>query len=199
MLNYEVIDRSKYLDSSYLRAVLFRGNNLRGSEPHIPHVSRWKWIRLTLIELAFGIDLIDSIITTGSVPPHKNIDSEDNENFGAPLHLNNHIPFSLMSSKCRKAIVEVLYYKYYLHYYIIWPVGEPHIDDNKQRIDVTRTRFRAGKDRFYQLIALRKVYDVIWLVGNLSIDLFVYLLFQSLEAALLSALTVEGFRRFLRI
>ena len=162
-------------------------------------ISLGKWIWLTLIELIVGPELIESIVTTASVPPDGKNQKEDSSKFGAELHLTLHIPSGLVTNFLRPKIIELLYYKFYWQYLLITPVGEPYINDKARTIDCTRTRFRARKEVFYQLIALRRVYDLSWLVFNLSVDLLVYYLSSSLEWALVSALIIEGARRLLKV
>jgi len=193
MTDYRVIDKTTAYEKSYIGVVFRRNDRLKND------ISLIKWLWLTLIELVVGFELIESIVTTASVPPYGKNQKEDSGKYGAELHLSLHIPSGLITNFLRPQIIELLYYKYYYQYLLLSPVGEPDINDTKNIIDCTRTRFRARKEIFYQLIALRRVYDFSWLVFNLSVDLIVYYLSSNLEWALVSALTIEGIRRLLKV
>ena len=193
MSGTKAVDRSNYYQQSYFPTVFFRGDRVKDL------VSRRKWAWLTVVELIVGVDLIESILATSSVPPHKNIRKKDSNEYGLPQTLNNHIPAGMITNLLRPNVIEVLYFKYYGQYLILWPDSEIRHDEAKTEIDLTRYRFAAGKDRLNQLMALRKVYDGSWLIANLSIDALVWIASQNLESVLISALLVEGLRRALRI
>lgn len=144
-----------------------------------------------------GVELLESIVTTGSVEPYRTIKKDDSSEFGAELHLNLHIPTGIVTNMCRRFILEVLYYKYYWQYLIFDRVGDPHINGKEKIIDCTRTRFRAKKSLFYQMIALRRVYNLAWIIFNISIDILVYYLSSSIDAAILSGIAIETLRRLL--
>lgn len=168
MTDYRVLDKTQAYEKSYISVVFRRNERLKDD------ISLRKWIWLTLIELIVGFELIESIVTTASVPPYGKNQKEDSSKYGAELHLTLHIPSGLITNFLRSQIVELLYYKFYLKYLLLSPMSEPYIDDEARTIDCTRTRFRARKEIFYQLIALRRVYDLSWLVFNLSIDFLVF-------------------------
>ena len=193
MTDYRVLDKTGAYEKSYIGVVFRRHDRLKDD------ISLSKWIWLTLIELIVGPELIESIVTTASVPPYGKNPKEDISKYGAEFHLTLHIPSGLITNFLRPQIIELLYYKFHWQYLLLMPLGEPYIDVKARTIDCTRTRFRARKEIFYQLIALRRVYDLSWLVFNLSVDLLVYYLSSSLEWALVSALTIEGARRLLKV
>lgn len=187
--NYKVTDSTNGRTSGYLKEVCFRSSDLK------LEVSPFKWFVLTIV----GTELLESLVTTGSVPPYKTIKKEDSEEYGNELHLTLHIPAGLITNILRNQIIELLYYKYYLQYLILTPVGEPTEDHTAKIIDCSWTRFRARKNIFYQFIALRRVYDLFWLVFNIAVDLIVFFATTDIKFALLSALTVEAIRRLLRV
>ena len=189
----KAVDLSNYHGESYLRAVFFRDQRVRGL------ISRRKWAWLTFVELIVGADLIENISITASALPHKNIRKPDSDEYGLLTTLNNHIPSGVVTNWFRSSIIEILYYKYYGQYLLMWPDSKIVHNDTKPRLDLTRYRFAVGKDRLYQILALRKVYDGTWLVANVSIDILVWLVTQKVETALLSALLIEGVRRALRV
>ncbi|MBT1443308.1 hypothetical protein KJI95_02030 [Shewanella sp. JM162201] len=191
--DYRVIDSAKGRTESYLRLVCFRSPELK------KEISLWKWFVLTIVEMVVGTELLESFLTTGSVSPYKTLIKEDSTEYGNELHLTLHIPAGLITNLLRNKIIELLYYKHFLHYLILVPVGEPCVNDESKTIDCSRTRFRARKNIFYQFISLRRVYDLFWLVFNITIDLLVFLATTDIQFALLSALTIEAIRRLLRL
>jgi len=191
--NHKVIDMANGRTKGYLKEVCFRSTDLK------QRISSIKWFTLTIIEVIVGAELLESIVTTGSVKPNETLAKTDSEQYGNELHLTLHIPAGLITNLLRNQIIELLYYKYYLHYLVLTPVGEPCVDDNSNIIDCSRTRFRARKNVFYQFIALRRVYDLFWLVFNISVDLLIFLTTTDINLALLSALSIEAARRLLRV
>ncbi len=96
-------------------------------------------------------------------------------------------------------MVEVLYFKFCRSYFILELVGGEVNASTSNRIDVTRETFRAPKKYFYQLIAFRRVYDVIWLLLNVGLDVVVFYISESIVWAVMTALFIEGVRRALKI
>ena len=148
MGTYRVIDTSSGPTKTYMGIVFRRTARVK------KQVSLFQWVWLTVIEIIVGSELIESIVTTGSVQPHSNIIKEDSGKYGAELHLNLHIPAGFVMNALRRHLLQVLYYKFHWQYLILDQVGETHIDDNVCTINCTRTRFRAQKNLFYQFIAL---------------------------------------------
>lgn len=191
--NYKVIDSDKGRPNSYLKLVAFRNEELK------KQVSSLKWFILTVVEMIVGTELLESFVTTGSVPTYKKILKEDSDEYGNELHLSLHIPAGLVTNILRSQIIDLLYYKYYLQYLILYPVGKPCEDNKSKTIDCSRTRFRARKNVFYQFIALRRVYDLFWLIFNITVDSLVFVATTDIKFVLLSALTIEAIRRLLRV
>ena len=191
--NYKVIDSTNGRTRGYLNEVYFRNDELKQK------VGLWKWAVLTIIEMIVGAELLESLVTTASVLPYRNLKKVDSEEYGNELHLALHIPAGLVTNLLRKQVIELLYYKYYLQYLILDPVGECDVNSESKTIDCSRTRFRARKNVFYQFIALRRVYELFWLIFNIAVDLLVYLATTDIKFVLLSALTVEAIRRVLRV
>jgi hypothetical protein len=189
--NYEVVETGNNIKPSYIKVACFRNARLKSE------ISAFKWFILTLVEFVVGAEILENIINSGSVhPEHK---KDDSYKYGNELHLSLHIPSGLITNLLSKQIIELLYYKFYLQYLILEPVSEPVINDAEKQIDCSRTRFRARKNLFYEFIAFRRVYDLFWLIANLSIDAIVLLATTDIQLALLSAFSVEAFRRILRI
>jgi len=191
--DYKVIDNAKGHTTGYHKNVFFRSDGLK------KQVTAIKWFFLTVVEMIVGSELLESFIITGSVPPYGTNIKDDSHKYGKESHLTNHIPAGFFTNLLKTQIIELLYYKFHWHYLILDQVGEPQIDDKKKVIDCTRTRFRAKKDLFYQYIALRRVYDLSWVVFNLAIDLIVFFITTDLELVLISAISVEAIRRILRV
>ena len=191
--NYSVIDKGSAYESGYLKLVFFRRTTL------VDKVSLIRWVQLTIVEMIVGYELLESFLITASVPSDFKDREPDNEDYGKPMHLRLHIPMGLVNKRLKPYILEVLYYKYYLQYLMIEPVQAPKRDELTKTINCTRTRFRAKKSMFYQLIYFRRVYDLTWLLTNVCIDLAVYLSSSDINLAIISALLVEGFRRLIKI
>ncbi|MGI2121253.1 hypothetical protein ACRN9J_03500 [Shewanella baltica] len=191
--NYRVIDSQNGIVGSYLKMVCYRNSDLMGQ------VTALKWFAMTIVEMVVGTELLESFVITGSVIPYYTIVKDDSANYGSELHLSLHIPEGVITNILRNQIIELLYYKYSLQYLILSPVGKPYVNNEKNTIDCSRTRFRARKDIFYQFIALRRVYDLFWLVFNVTVDLIVFFVTTDIKFALLSALFVEAIRRLLRV
>jgi hypothetical protein len=191
--NYRIIDENRVLNGGYLKTVCFRNMELKNQ------LSVSKWLQLTLVEMIVGAELLESLVTTGSVSTDKNFLNGDSANYGNELHLSLHIPGGIITNLLKNQIIELLYYKFHWQYLILDQVGDTYIDDKANIISCTRTRFRARKDLFYQFIALRRVYDLFWLVFNLIVDSVVFLVTKDIQYSLISALTIEAIRRVLRV
>ncbi|MCF9066254.1 hypothetical protein, partial [Vibrio parahaemolyticus] len=191
--NYRVVDKTRTYEDGYLKLVFFRSPKLRD------RIGRMRWILVTLTELIVGAELLESLLVTASVPPSLQSEKSECERSGLPLHLSMHIPMGFVTKKLKFKILEVLYYKYCLQYMILESTSPPKVNELEKIINCTRTKFRANKSTFYQFIALRRVYDLSWLVFNISLDLLIYVWSNDLNAALLSALFVEGLRRAIKV
>lgn len=83
-----------------------------------------RWIWLCILEMFFGQELLESLVITASQSGCPE-DPDPKGLYGKPMHLNLHIPSSIFTNLFRSQLVELLFYKYYLHYKFIEPVGEP--------------------------------------------------------------------------
>ncbi|MEZ8577527.1 hypothetical protein F0248_08460 [Vibrio crassostreae] len=193
MKNFKVIDKQDFNGQSYLSIVFLRGKDLKSE------VSLFKWIKLTLVELAIGVELLESIIMSFSIVPYENYKNRLGENYGATRHLSIFVPYGIFNNIVREVAIEVLFYKYHKQYYLLQPAEEYEVDEHTCSINCTRTRFSARKELFTELIAFRRVYELFWLFFNLSIDIIVYLLSNSIEATIITAMVIEGIRRSLRV
>ncbi|MGL0949145.1 hypothetical protein [Vibrio vulnificus] len=193
MKNFKVLDKQDFNGKSYLSTVFLRGKELKSE------VTLLKWIKLTLVELAIGVELLENIIMSFSVAPYDNYKERLGENYGATRHLSIFVPYGIFNNIVREAAIEVLFYKYHKQYYLLQPAEEYDVDKQSCSINCTRTRFSARKDLFSELIAFRRVYELFWLFFNVTIDLTVYLLSNSLEATIATAMGIEGIRRLLRV
>lgn len=175
---------------------MFKGFAIRNAQAR-ESVGLLKWIWLCIVEIMFGEELIESIVTTASV---ENInDRYKAPHHGVALNLSAHIPAGVMTNLFRKPLIEVLYFKYYIQYLLIVPSDEVDINQNKSEIDCTRIRFSIFKQKLWQIIAFRRVYIFSWVILNASIDLVVYLFSSSISMALIAAFIVEGLRRLIKV
>ncbi|WP_139070537.1 hypothetical protein [Aliivibrio fischeri] len=193
MKDYKIKDIHDFYGKSYVSTVFFRNDRVKDK------ISAFKWFRLTIIELIIGVEILESIIMSFSLSPYSNYKNLDKDEYGATCHLSLFIPYGIINCLVRNSAVEVLYYKYYHQYLLLTPVEKYDIDDQKNTINCTRTRFAAKKELFSELIAFRRVYELTWFLLNLSIDILVYYFSDSLQAAIATAIGIEALRRLLTI
>ena len=190
MPNYTVIDSTNVLDGHYLKTVFRRAELLKRE------ISVVKWLWLTVVEIVFGKEILEHMVINASVDSvgrHPHI-----QDHGKMMHLSRHIPAGMFTNLFRKTITEVLYYKYYRQYGIISPEECPHRNEEKREIDCSQNRFCVDKKYFEQFISFRRAYDFSWLAINLLFDAIAYSVSSSLSLGMLTALTVEAFRRLLK-
>jgi len=189
---YKVTDGQGPIKQNYFSIVFFRDKRVRGK------VSRLRWAWLCFIELLFGEEILEALVTTASVSGCPE-DKDPEGKYGKPQQLNFHIPSGIFTNFFRKHLVQVLYYKYYLQYLFIVPIENPYENEKTCTVDVTRIRFRLDKSLLYLVIAFRRVYLFSALALNIIIDLAVYLISNSLESVIISAIAIELIRRIFKI
>ncbi|MEZ9945542.1 hypothetical protein [Vibrio sp. 10N.222.54.F10] len=191
-MNYKVIDKSRQPPSSLFRSVFIRNLENRSS------ISRFKWFKLNVLEIIFGVELIESVVNSSTGITSRN----ENLQYGKDMKLNNFIPSGLLTNFFRASLIEVLYFKYYQQYYLLRPtqlIEKSDFNENLDTLDCSYIRFSAFKEVFYQLISLRRVYESCHLIVNISIDVIVYSYTNRVELALLSALIIESIRRLVKV
>lgn len=187
-----VIDRTQQIAPNYFKAVFFR-DTVRTA-----HVPLHKWLWYCLLEVFFGEELLESLVTTASLSGSP--DAPDAEGkYGWPLQLSLQVPAGFFSNFFHRHLVELLYYKFHQHYLLIEPISDVYADEGTGAWDVTRVRFRLRKELLYQLIAFRRVYLAEALALNLLLDALVFSVTQSLDAAVVAALGIEGLRRLMKL
>ncbi|MXR36660.1 hypothetical protein [Craterilacuibacter sinensis] len=190
MPDYTVIDSTKVLDGHYLKKLFWR------AEPLKNEVSACKWLWLTAVEIVFGKEILEHMVINASVASvgnHPHV-----KDHGKIMHLSRHIPAGIVTNLFRKHIVEVLYYKFYRQYGILSPEESPYPKEGKRIIDCSQNRFCVDKTYLEQFISFRRAYDFSWLIINILTDAIIYFVSSDLTLAMLSALVVEAFRRFLK-
>ena len=187
-----VVDRTSLIAPNYYKVVFFRDDD------RTAHVPLHKWLWYGCLEVFFGEELLESLVTTASLSGSPDAEDPKGE-FGWPLQLGLHVPAGIFSNLFRRHLVELLYYKFYCQYLLIQPVADVYADDSRAHWDVTRVRFRLRKSLLYQLIAFRRVYLAEALVLNVAIDAVVFAASQCLTTALVAAAVVEGMRRLMKL
>lgn len=187
-----VLDRTPLIAPNYFKAV-FRRDGERTA-----HVPLHKWLWYGFLEVFFGEELLESLITTASLSGSPDAEDPKGE-FGWPLQLGLHVPAGFFSNLFRRHLVELLYYKFYCQYLLLQPVADIHADDSGKNWDVTRVRFRLRKKLLYQLIAFRRVYLAEALALNLLMDVVVLAATNSIPFALLTAAAIEALRRLMKL
>lgn len=191
MRDYAVVDHLQVVKTN-----MFKGFAIRNAEVQA-HVGLLKWIWLCFVEILFGEEIIESIVTTVSVEnSNRRYKSSD---YGVALNLSRHIPSGVMTNLFRKSLVELLYYKFYIQYLLIEPRDAIDLNESKREIDCTRIRFSVFKQKLWQVIAFRRVYIFSWIILNMSIDSIVYFSSSNISMALISAFVVEGVRRLFKL
>ena len=191
-MDYKVVDKSWYPKTNLFKAVFIRNEENRSL------VGRLKWLKLNVIEITFGSELLENIINTSTGSSERGDQCE----YGKRLKLNSFIPSGIFTNIFRKQLIEVLYYKYYKQYQLLRPsdsFDEHDIDRKKKVIDCTSISFASFKEVLYQLVAMRRVYEFNHLLFNMMIDITVYVVSNRIDLAILSALLVETIRRVLKI
>lgn len=187
-----VVDRTPLIAPNYFKAVFCRDG---GRTAHVP-LRKWLWYGC--LEVFFGEELLESLITTASLSGSPDAEDPKGE-FGWPLQLGLHVPAGFFSNLFRRHLVELLYYKFYCQYLLLQPVADIHADDSRKNWDVTRVRFRLRKELLYQLIAFRRVYLAEALALNLLMDVVVLAATNSIPFALLTAAAIEALRRLMKL
>jgi len=188
----KIIDDQKPVIQNYFFIVFFRGERVKDK------VSLIRWVWFCFVEILFGEEILESLAMTSSVSGCPE-DEDTRRKYGKPQQLNFHIPSGLFTNKFRTQLIQVLYYKYYLQYLFLQPISEPTENKKTNTIDVTRKRFRLNKGMLYLFIAFRRVYLLSSLVFNLLVDAVVFIISNSLESAIISAIIVETLRRIMKL
>ncbi|NOX75475.1 MAG: hypothetical protein GXP17_02430 [Gammaproteobacteria bacterium] len=185
----KIINNKPAIEGSYIKIVFFRSDRVKDD------VSLYDWVCLTVLEFMFGEELLEQFIITSAY-------NEEAKKTGHFLHLTDMVPAGILTNYFRHKICQLLYYKYYKHYIFLASEGTINeneiIDKTGNALNLSRYRFAMRHDLLYQIIAFRRVYILQWIAFNLSVDTILYLSID-LQAALLSALTIEGVRRALRL
>jgi len=169
--------------SSYFRLVFCRSN--RTSE-----ICLISWMWLTLIELMLGEELIEQLTITAAYNEPTAAKS------GHPLHLNDLVPYGLVTNLFRQRVLQIFYYKYHKQYDFLRAEAKPDESDNE--VDTRGSRFAVAHDSLHRLISFRRVYVVAAVVFNF-ITSFAVFVFGDLILALLTSLAIEGLRRLARL
>lgn len=187
-----VVDRTPQIAPNYFKSVFFRDNR------RTAHVPLHKWIWYSALEVFFGEELLESLVTTASLSGSSDA-PDPNGKYGWPLQLSLQVPAGFFSNLLHRHLVELLYYKFHHQYLLIEPIADVHANEVDGHWDVTRVRFRLRKELLYQLIAFRRVYLAEALALNVLIDVVVLAVTQSGYAALAAALIVEALRRLMKL
>ncbi len=189
---FKVVDGQDPVKQNYFPIVFFRGERVYDK------ISSIRWFWLCIIELIFGEELLECLVTTASnsgCPEDKDFERK----FGDPKHLNLHIPSGLFTNMFRNQIIQVLYYKFYLQYLFLGPVSEPYINEKECTIDVSLVRFRLNKSLLYLVIPFRRVYILSAILFNGIIDLTTYFITSNITYAILVGVCTEIIRRTMKL
>jgi len=189
---YKIIDNQSPIVQNYFKLVFTRGDRVENKVP------RLKWLWLCLVEIMFGEELLESLVTTSSNSGCP--EEQDNaRGYGEPNQLNLHIPSGIFTNLFRSHLIQVLYYKYYLQYLFISPTDTPRENEDKKTIDVTRIRFRLNKKLLYLVIPFRRVYLASALLINIAFDCLAYIISENIYVVVAVGFGVEAVRRLVKL
>lgn len=188
----KVVDAQRPIIQNYFALVFLRNGRVKA------RVSRTRWLWLCIIELLFGQELLESLVTTASNSGCPE-DPDPKREYGEPNQLNLHIPSGLFTNLFRPQLLQLLFYKFYLQYLLILPLAEPYEDESAATIDVTRVRFRLRKSLLYLVIPFRRVYLISALTLNLAVDLAAYVVTANVSIAIVVGVVIEFTRRLFRL
>ncbi len=191
MRSYRVVDNTSTPGQNLFKIFAFRNDKVS------QYVSRYKWFWLCFVEVLFGEELIESLVTTASVKNQS--DRFNHKNYGLALPLSQHIPAGFLTNLFRKQLIEVLFYKYYMQYILIEPLEKIDIQKDSRKIECSSKRFAVFKQKLWHIMPFRRVYVFSWVFINVILDVVVYLITSDLDMALMTAFVVEGVRRLLRV
>lgn len=188
-----VIDPQNPIIQNYFPLVFQRGADVK------PYISRRRWLWLCTLEVLFGQELLESLVNTASLSGCPE-DPDKDGLYGKPMHLNLHIPSGLLTNWFRTHLVELLFYKFYLQYKFIEPVGgHPYENHALGEINLHGTRFRFNKSLLYLVIPFRRVYIISAVAFTLAADLCAYLVTSNISTAIVIAVVLEFTRRLFKL
>lgn len=188
----KVVDTQSPIVQNYFSIVFLRGERVKQK------VSLVRWVWLCLIEVLFGQELLESLVTTAANSGCPE-DPDPNRDYGEPNQLNLHIPSGLFTNLFRSQILQILYYKFYLQYLFVLPVAEPFENKQTNTINVTRIRFRLRKSLLYLVIPFRRVYLLTAVALNLSADALAYVVTNNWYVVIVTGAVLEFIRRVLKL
>jgi len=188
----KIVDTQRPVIQNYFALVFVRGEKVKS------RVSLPRWIWLTFIEILFGQELLESLVNTAANSGCPEAPDQERE-YGEPNQLNLHIPNGLFTNLFRTHLIQLLYYKFYLHYLFILPVATPQENEVTGTIDVTRIRFRLRKSLLYLVLPFRRVYLVSALGLNLMADALAYAATSNISIAIAVGVALEFIRRVLKL
>ena len=163
-------------------------NLLKRNEILKRKITTFDWIYLSILELLFGMDLLESF--------NLSCVYTDKKNEGRPLHLNRFIGNKFIMNLLKSEVRKLMYYKFFLRYKIIEPEVFP--SENEININCTRYPFHVNKVLVTQFSSMKTIYGLIWFFINLVIDIIVYVFTNDIQLVLISIVFIEGIRRILR-
>lgn len=173
---------------SYFKLVLCRSDKVQ-------EIGIKDWILLMIVEVVFGEELLERLTITAAY------NENEASKVGHFLHVSDLVPAGLFTNLFRNRLYQVIYYKYFKHYFFL--ASESNFDENEflqkdGSLMLSRVRFGMRHDLLYQTIAFRRVYILLWVCLNLVLDLLVFLT-ADLQAAIVAAVSIEAIRRLLKL
>lgn len=143
----------------------------------VKDVSVLEWIKLTIIELYVGDQVLDIVSSVSSFHGSSKGWKKDFEYF---------IPATFINKIMKRLIVRLIDVKYYKYYRIL--------SDKQYKGELVG--YSANSDEIAKISELKICYNTIWVAVNILVDTFVFIVTEDISAALLSGAAIEFFRRF---
>lgn len=155
----------------------------RRVKPETKEIPLLRWIWLIAVEVMFGIELLENLVTTASV--------SSSAEFGWSSTLNRHIPRGIVIDRFRSSLLDVLFYKHCIQYCMLNQMNSSTIHVDALEINATSAKFAIRKGILYQVIYFRRVYYGLFLLANIVFSLFVFFFSDSLTATALSFFAIH--------
>lgn len=148
-----------------------------------------KWIKLTLLEIYLGEQLLEMLLAFSSYTKGTDLDAilPAGSNGYQTENLDDFIAATYINSKLRNKIVELLQIKYLDHYDVL---------TKTQNSENGNPEYKLNSEKLYLLTELKLSYNTIWVALNLVTDIIVYILSSDLATALATGAVIEFIRRF---
>jgi len=154
-------------------------------------VSFFTWVRLLLLEIYLGEQLLEMLVNTSSY----NFTSEEliigSDSNGWKKPLVAYIPATFINKLLCQSIVRLLRIKYVQHYRLL-----KRIDSSSLEFSGDERLYKLNNERLHLLTELKLAYNTIWVTFNILVDIAVLWYTNDLTLAIMVGGFIEFIRRF---